>query len=75
MINLSMQGNAVFPIIMRKVMMISTKVADWKDIMESGVRVKPKSLKAVCAEYTALKDVNLDARIDELVSKRTTKLD
>jgi hypothetical protein len=40
----SMQGKPVFPIIMRKVPNSSGRTAVWKEIIESGVRVKPRSL-------------------------------
>ena len=44
MMKRSMHGNPVFPIMMRKVPNSNGKVAVWKDIMESGVKVKPRSL-------------------------------
>lgn len=39
-----MQGNPVFPMIMRKAPSKSGTIAVWNDCMESGVRVKPRSL-------------------------------
>ena len=39
-----MQGNPVFPMIMRKAPSRSGTIAVWKDSMESGVSVKPRSL-------------------------------
>lgn len=39
-----MQGNPVFPIIIRKAPSKSGTTAVWNDSMESGVSVKPRSL-------------------------------
>lgn len=39
-----MQGNPVFPMIMRKAPSRSGTMAVWNDSMESGVNVKPRSL-------------------------------
>ena len=39
-----MQGNPVFPMIMRKDPSRSGTIAVWNDSMESGVSVKPRSL-------------------------------
>ena len=39
-----MQGNPVFPIIIRKAPSRSGTIAVWNDSMESGVSVKPRSL-------------------------------
>ena len=39
-----MQGNPVFPMIMRKAPNRSGRTAVWNDSMESGVSVKPRSL-------------------------------
>ena len=39
-----MQGNPVFPIIMRNAPSNSGTIAVWNDSMESGVSVKPRSL-------------------------------
>lgn len=39
-----MQGNPVFPIMIRKVPRSKGTVANWNDIIESGVSVKPRSL-------------------------------
>jgi len=44
MTNRSMQGKPVFPMRMRKLPMSSGKIAVWKEFMESGVRVNPRSL-------------------------------
>ena len=39
-----MQGNPVFPMIMRKAPSRRGTIAVWNDSMESGVSVKPRSL-------------------------------
>ena len=44
MTNLSIHGNPVLPMIMRKLPKSNGKIAYWKEIIESGVRVKPRSL-------------------------------
>ena len=44
MTNRSIHGNPVLPIIMRNVPKRSGRTALWKDIIESGVKVNPRSL-------------------------------
>ena len=44
MMKRSIQGNPVFPIMMRNVPMKRGTTAFWKEIIESGVSVKPRSL-------------------------------
>jgi hypothetical protein len=39
-----MQGKPVLPMMIRKVPRVKGRTANWKEIMESGVRVKPRSL-------------------------------
>ena len=46
MTNLSMTGKPVFPMTMRKLMRSSGKTAVLKEFMLSGVKVKPRSIKA-----------------------------
>lgn len=42
--NRSMHGNPVLPTMMRKLPIRSGSTASWKEIIESGVSVKPRSL-------------------------------
>ena len=44
MMKRSMHGKPVFPMMIRNVPNKSGKVANWKDTIEFGVNVKPKSL-------------------------------
>ena len=46
MMNRSMQGNPVLPIIIRTDPKSSGSTAIWNEMKESGVRVKPRSLKS-----------------------------
>jgi hypothetical protein len=59
-INLNMHGKPVFPIIMRKVIIRRRKVHSWNEIIESGVNVKPTSLKEVWDVKIALFQTQLD---------------
>ena len=54
---LSMQGNPVFPIMMRKDPRRSGTTAVWNDSMESGVSVKPRSLNKDAGVKTPLEPV------------------
>lgn len=45
-------GNPVFPMIIRKDINNSGQIAVWKEIILSGVKVKPKSVKAELAVKT-----------------------
>jgi len=40
----SMQGKPVFPIMIKNVPIINGKTANWNGIIDSGVRVNPRSL-------------------------------
>ena len=42
----SMHGNPVFPIMIRKLPNSKGNTASWKEIMESGLSVKPRSLNS-----------------------------
>ena len=46
-VNLSKHGKPVFPMTIRKPPRARIQTAPWKDIIESGVSVKPRSLKRV----------------------------
>lgn len=46
MVKRSMQGNPVFPMIIRKVPMSRGHTVSWKETIESGVRVNPRSLNS-----------------------------
>jgi len=60
MIKRSMQGNPVLPMIMRKLIRRRGRTAYSKEIILSGVRVKPRSLKA---------EAEVKIPLDRLVSK------
>ena len=45
--NRSIQGNPVLPMMIKKLPRSRGSTAPWNDIMESGVSVKPRSLKRV----------------------------
>jgi hypothetical protein len=58
-----MQGTPVFPIMMRYDMTSNGHVAGPKEIMESGVRVNPKSVKAEDEVKMALYRGQLDRSV------------
>lgn len=54
MTNLSMHGKPVLPMMIRKLPTRRIQTAYWKDNIESGVRVKPRSLNIEAAVKTPL---------------------
>lgn len=53
-----MQGKPVFPMMMRKLPSSNGRTAVWKEFMESGVRVKPRSLNIEAGVNMPLGDVS-----------------
>ena len=54
MMNRRVHGNPVFPMTIRTEPSRSGKTANWKEIIESGVSVNPRSLKKVAGVKTPL---------------------
>lgn len=69
------QGKPVLPAIIKKVPISKGKLAVWKDIMESGVSVKPKSLNMDAGVKTPLIELAHKLALQDLMRELTTRQD
>lgn len=69
----SMHGKPVFPMMMRKAPRRRGRIASWKDTMESGVRVNPRSLNMDAGVNIPLSHISALIKYKAL-SNLTTKL-
>jgi hypothetical protein len=67
MMNLSMQGNPVLPMMIKNVPSTRGRTATWKETMESGVSVRPRSLNKDAGVKKPLDVIRLSPTFGALV--------